>query len=103
MKADASSLDYFSDGVNNTAAIMGQINNVSNIRTYANTDFGTNMQYAFWGAFELKSSFNAYRNISDSVTIVESNATDLAGIPSHRVFFTEGSNSKRLKFGQLRR
>jgi hypothetical protein len=64
------------------------------------------MQYAFWGAFELKSScgsLNAYRNISDSVTIVESNATDLAGIPSHRVFFTEGSNSKRLKFGQLGR
>jgi hypothetical protein len=51
MKADASSLDYFSDGVNNTAAIMGQINNVSNIRTYANTDFGTNMQYAFLGSF----------------------------------------------------
>jgi hypothetical protein len=48
MKADASSLDYFSDGVNNTAAIMGKINNVTNIRTYANTDFGISMQYAFW-------------------------------------------------------
>jgi hypothetical protein len=45
MKADASSLDYFSDGVNNTAAIMGQINNVSNIRTYANTELICSMLF----------------------------------------------------------
>src|SRR5918996_2351226 len=151
MKEDASSLDYFSDGVNNTD-IMGQINNVTNLRTYANTAFGISMQYpAVWGAFELKSSpldrfpgssiasfiapsenatdtfrekallsiqdfgsagnmtlarytngsLNAYRNISDSVTILESNATDLAGLPAHRIVFTEEMQNQQFKKAQV--
>ena len=36
---------------------MGQINNVTNLRTYGNTGFGIGMQYpAVWGAVELKSN-----------------------------------------------
>lgn len=151
MRADASSPDYLSNGVNDTAAIMGQINNVTNLRTYANTAFGISMQYPFvWGAVELESSpldrfpgssvasfiaplenatdtfrekallsiqdfgsagnmtlakytngsLDAYRNIPDSVTVLGSNATDLAGLPAHRIVFTEEIQNQQFKKAQ---
>jgi hypothetical protein len=137
---------------NNIAAIMGQINNVTNLRTYGSTAFGISIQYpAVWGAVELKSSpldrfpgssiasiiaplenvtdtfrekallsiqdfgsagnmtlakytngsLNAYRNISDSVTILESNATYLAGLPAHRIVFTEEIQNQQFKKAQV--
>ena len=135
VKADASSPALASNTSNNTS-IMGQINNITNFRTYENPVFGISMKYpAVWGAVELKSSpvdtnfpgssialftaplenatdtfrekallsiqdftstgntsamnmtldiytnssLNGYRNISDSASILESNATTLSG------------------------
>jgi hypothetical protein len=157
MKADTSS-GLLSNNANNTAAIMGQINNVTNLRTYVNTAFGVSMQYpAVWGAVELKSSpsdnkfpgssialftaplenatdtfrekallsiqdfslggnvsadsmtlakytngsLSGYRNISDSVTILESNTTTLAGQPAHRIVFTEDVQNQQFKKTQV--
>jgi hypothetical protein len=136
---------------------MGQINNVTNLRTYENTAFGASMQYpAVWGAVELKSnpldrfpgssvalltaplenatdtfrekallsiqdfsalgnvsaqsmtlakytngSLSGYRNISDSVTILESNTTTLAGLPAHRIVFTEEAQNQQFKKTQV--
>jgi hypothetical protein len=156
--ADPSSAGLLYDKPNNTAAVMRQINNVTNLRTYGNTAFGVSMQYpAVWGAVELKSSpldnrfpgsfvalftaplentndtfgekallsiedFNSagkasaenmtlakytngslsgYRNRSDSVTILESNATTLAGQPAHKIVFAEDLQNKPFKKTQV--
>ena len=137
---------------------MGQINNITNFRTYENPVFGISMQYpAVWGAVELKSSpadtnfpgssialftaplenatdtfrekallsiqdftatgntstgnmtldkytnnsLNGYRNISDFVSIMESNATTLSGQPAHRIVFTEDVQNQKLKKTQV--
>src|SRR5919109_1163943 len=80
MKADASSSGLLSNSTNNTAAIMGQINNVTNLRTYGNIAFGVSMQYpAVWGAVELKSSPLDNRFPGSSIALFTApleNATD---------------------------
>jgi serine/threonine-protein kinase len=43
------------------------------------------------------SSLGGYRNISDSVTILESNVTSLAGQPAHRIVFTENFQGQQFK------
>jgi hypothetical protein len=43
------------------------------------------------------SSLSGYRNISDSVTILESNVAPLAGQPGHRIVFIENIQGQELK------
>ena len=44
---------------------------------------------------------SAYNNLSDSITILESNSTTLAGQPAHRIVFTEEALGQMLKKAQV--
>jgi hypothetical protein len=46
-------------------------------------------------------SLGSYNNAADSVTILESNATTLAGKPAHRIVFTENVQNQQLKKTQV--
>jgi hypothetical protein len=46
-------------------------------------------------------SLSGYRNIPDSVTILESNTTTLAGQPAHRIVFTEDAQNQQFKKTQV--